>query len=227
MAATILSFASSKGGPGKSTLTCLTASNLGERGARVAVLDADPSGRITQIGQVNNGALSKLFTVYPKITADTLIPTIQKINEDYDFILIDPEGVLTDLIKQIAVVAHLIISPIKLGRGDLDEAEKTAAIIRAAGQAQGREIKHCLLANDVPPSSRSMLAATYIDLLAKSQSTLLKTIVHTRVAYIEAPDTGQTLSQLQRHKADHEITALVDEVIQSIASHYGSNSEEA
>ncbi|PHR62166.1 MAG: hypothetical protein COA43_00550 [Robiginitomaculum sp.] len=221
MSATIISFVSSKGGPGKSTLTTHTAIILAEGGAKVAVMDADPSGRMTRISQNADNGLGKYFTVFPNVTAENLVQQVQIINNDFDFILIDPEGVLSDLIVQIAKIAHIVISPMKLGQGDIEESTKTAAVINQVAKDTGRDINLYFVLNDVS-TTRSGLDAHWLEVLRKSNFKTFQTIIYTRVAYKETTDLGVSLLELspKRVKAHSEITRLVEEVFAAIKSHY-------
>ena len=224
----IASFASSKGGPGKSTLTSLTAMALAERGVSVTVLDADPSGRATQISRNNANALGAIYKTVPGITVDTMAEAIRA-EFDKDVILIDPEGVDTTMTPAIAGCADLVVVPTRLSQADVTEAFRTAKTVMSSA-TKGKEPTVRIVLNQVP-GGQGRAIPNYMraieEVLRESPIEVMKTRVHNRIAYVEALDEGRTLKGLgrSRRKARLEIEALVDELLETLETHYNSKME--
>ena len=107
-----------KGGVGKSTLTFNLAQNISS-GSKVAVLDFDLQGSLSQLKEV--------------ITDFDIIPytgEIDKISElEYDFIFIDTPPYLSNQLPKLLTIADLIIVPTKAGILDLLAIKNTLEII--------------------------------------------------------------------------------------------------
>ena len=112
-----------KGGVGKSTLTFNLAQNI-SNGSKVAVLDFDLQGSLSQLQEV--------------ITDFDIIPytgEIDKISElEYDFIFIDTPPYLSSQLPKLIALADLIIVPTKAGILDLLAIKNTLEMIELANR---------------------------------------------------------------------------------------------
>ena len=71
----VIAFANPKGGAGKTTSALLLASELAARGARVAIIDADPERWISQWGALPGKPAT--ITILGNITEDTIVDQIE------------------------------------------------------------------------------------------------------------------------------------------------------
>ena len=71
-----ISFASSKGGAGKSTSAVLLATELAQRGASVTIIDADPNQPVLRWSK--KPGKPETLTVIAGVTEETLMDTIDK-----------------------------------------------------------------------------------------------------------------------------------------------------
>lgn len=106
-----ISFASSKGGAGKSTSAVLLATEVASRGTSVAIIDADPNQPVSRWSR-KPGCPEKL-TVVSAVTEETLLDAIDAAAQEATFVVIDLEGTASLMVAQAMSRADLVIIPTK------------------------------------------------------------------------------------------------------------------
>lgn len=214
----LITFASPKGGVGKSTACLSMAGALAARGAPVHIIDLDQTGTLIRWYQ-HHGAKVAGVTVetiaeaklFEHLTALCRNPTRT------GYIFLDLAGALSVTMLQAAAIAHLTITPARLSEPDIIEATKLHYQLGQIGTGQGRAIAHRVVINSAPA-----LLATYqrhaLDQLANSPLRHFATLMHERAPYAEQFLTGQPphYADQQRppvQKAVAELDALIDELI--------------
>src|SRR3954449_1286356 len=158
-----LTFASSKGGCGKSTAAVLLASALAERSA-VTLIDADPNQPVMYWSK--RPGFPKNLAVVGGVTQDTLLDAIEDAEGKTPFVIVDLEGTANLLVSQALSRADLAIVPLKGSTMDAIEALKLVKFITQQERAYRREIPYRLLYTETPPAIRSgILKAIEADLL--------------------------------------------------------------
>src|ERR1700750_1943062 len=102
-----ISFASSKGGAGKSTSAVLLATELAERGASVTIIDADPNQPVMRWSR-KPGRPNGLIVI-GGVTEETLIDTIDEAARKTTFVIIDLEGTASLMVAQAMSRTDLVI----------------------------------------------------------------------------------------------------------------------
>jgi chromosome partitioning protein len=138
----IVSFASTKGGVGKTTLAYLIATAMARSlptslEYRVACIDADPNGTL-------DAALRK--TGCPDIwsmqsDAETLLPTLRNAQRGADLVLIDLEGSANQAMLYACGKSDLVLIPAQPSAFDVREARRTADVVSQAADLVGRQIE--------------------------------------------------------------------------------------
>lgn len=188
-----ITFASSKGGCGKSTAAVLLASAMAERSA-VTLIDADPNQPIIRWSK-RPGAPTKLVVV-GGVTQDTLLDAIDDAEGKTPFVIVDLEGTANLLVSQALSRADLAIVPLKGSTLDAIEALKIVRFIGQQERAYRREIPYRLLFTQTPPAIRSRtLKAIEADLLGQGIP-MFSTALHDRDAYRAVFAIGGTLGTL-------------------------------
>jgi cellulose biosynthesis protein BcsQ len=181
----IITFASQKGGVGKSSLVCLSALYWAEKGKQVAIRDLDSQES------------AQAFLVHIEH------PMIKEYDEaqDADYVLIDTPGGITDRdLRNLLEFSDLVIIPFCLGPADMRTTEITVRRIHAHEKAR-------LLFNRVNTSTAIFKdRRNYASILGIPA---FKNFLGDRVAYRYALIDGW--SSLNK-KAKDELVALIEEI---------------
>lgn len=220
---TIIAFASSKGGAGKSTSCLAIAGALARRGETVHIVDFDFTQTLFRWYASNQSAQDiPNLTVEEGPPEDELAAFVSNIwNTRSGYVLIDLAGGLTDQMLLLATFAHLTVIPAKLSEPDILEAGKLSHNLDKLAEKLGKPIAHRILINEVP----SFLAAFQQHTLTQIQHAPLarfETLFHTRAGYPESffsgvPPHYADQSRETIAKAVAEIDHLmreVDEILQ-------------
>ena len=135
MTAKVITFATSKGGAGKSTLVRNLAAYWLNIGFRVAVVDADPQGSI--INRHNpQGILSNLYVVANP--EETVNSTVDEIQNQFDYVLIDTGGFRNKTTVMALLSCHCAIIPLKPSSDDFIAAVETYNLIKELNKTPER-----------------------------------------------------------------------------------------
>lgn len=218
--AKFISFASPKGGVGKSTNCLAIAGALLARGDKVRIIDFDQTETIWRWYDTSP-AMQQL----PNLTVEKG-PT--SFDDDYinhlwhtatDYVLIDLAGSLSDVTLLIASFATLTITPAKISEPDIIEANKMAQKIAAVAQRIRKPINHRILLNEMPSS----ISKDEVDLIAQIDDSSLarfSTIIRRRSAYSKIFSRGSLLQLTEPLdvKAAAEVGNLLSEIDLILAS---------
>ncbi len=218
----IVTFASPKGGVGKSTSCLSIASGLAARGENVLILDLDQTNTLIR-WQVQHQPQVPNLRVETSTEANLFKDLTKLYHERSGFIFLDLAGALSRVLMHAAAIAHLTITPARLSEPDILEATKLRRQLALFAQENNRPLSHRLLVNEVaallPTYQRHML-----DQIAISPLQRFETLMHNRAPYAEAFLTGQPPHFADRNrppvrKAIEEIDAVVDELVQVVFGH--------
>jgi chromosome partitioning protein len=161
----LITFASPKGGVGKSTSCLSIAGALAKTGAPVKVIDLDQNGTLLRWGQKFAGQIENL-TITTCAEAALGEQLLELVRSAEGYILLDLAGSLSTTMLQAAAIAHLTITPSQLSEPDIVEATKLYYQIRSVGEACGKAITHRILINAAPAhltADRSQFAGAVPD----------------------------------------------------------------
>lgn len=186
----IISFASPKGGVGKSTSCLSIAGGLAAKGQTVHIVDFDQTETIWRWYQTTSQAQHLSGLTVEKGPSEDVGGFIKKLwDERRGYVLVDLAGALTTHTLTLAALAHLVITPAKLSEPDVLEANKLCNQLMQLGQRLNKPITHRILLNEVP----SLLAGYQAHCLSQIDASSLKrlpTLLHQRAAYPETLFTG-------------------------------------
>jgi len=201
-----ISFASSKGGAGKSTSAVLLATELACRGASVTIIDADPNQPVTRWGR-KPGCPEKL-TVIGGVTEETLIDTIDDAARKTVFVIVDLEGTATLMVAQAMSRADLVIIPTKGSELDAIEAVKVIRFIGRQEKVYKKEIPFAVLFTQTNPAVRPRTLRSLEQDMLKQGIPLFVTALHERDAFRAIFSFGGTLSGLDPNAVSNVPAAL-------------------
>ena len=200
----IISFATSKGGSGKSTCLITMAGVLADQGGRVAIIDTDPTQTVARWAAKD--ATPRGVSIYSANDEDALLDAIDDAAESHHVTLIDVEGRASTVGNIAMAKSSLVIVPVQPSEPDGHEAAKTIRAIRTAGRAHGKSINFAVVMNRMPGA---IVSRTYREVKAAFDEAGIPVVAHLvdREAYRRMLMVGGTLFTLKDSQAPNLMKA--------------------
>jgi chromosome partitioning protein len=198
----VLTIASSKGGPGKTTLAALIAGSLAAEGVPVVALDADPTGALSRwAGTAYEGAT---LEVRHETDEERLAHLIGEAAGRAAVVVVDTAGFGNRAATVAMTSADAVLVPMLAGEADVTEAERTVRLVDALAAAARRPIPARVLMNRVRATTLARHAAGEAKALP-----MLRAGLSDLVAYGEMTFSGRLPAG---GKAAAEVAALLAEL---------------
>ena len=205
----IVTIGNSKGGVGKSTISCNLAVMAVQEGKNVLLVDADP-----QASSLNFRSIRESNDI--KATAITT-PTLHKDLKDFsnfDLIIIDSGGRDTGVFRSAILAADILIIPVLPSVYDIWATSDTIEVVKEALLYNEKLVTRFLI-NMVLPNSimgRDTLAALEQH---KEIIPILQQTIGARQSFKNALVTGQGVMEFEpKSKAAQEISACYQEIME-------------
>ena len=199
----VLTIASSKGGPGKTTLCQVLAGSLAGT-CRLVVLDADPTQALSRWA---SGAYEGApFEAIAEPDETRLAHLIGSKADEVDLVLVDTAGFGNRAATVAMTSADAVLIPTLAGEADITEAEKTAKLVEGLARAARREIPARVVFNRVRRTSLSKHADAEMQ---RAQLKRLTASLSDLVAYGEVSYSGRVPTA---GTAGAEVLALLAEL---------------
>jgi chromosome partitioning protein len=147
--ASVVSFASSKGGPGKTTALIVIGDALAAVGKRIVMLDADPNGHLFAWSTLISAPTPNLRVV-GRITEEDILDRIREEGRGADLVLVDLEGTANNALTYATSKSDLVVIPAQASAMDLQEAFRAIALLDRASKVIERAIPHRVLLSKMP-----------------------------------------------------------------------------
>jgi chromosome partitioning protein len=200
----VLTIASSKGGPGKTTVAMLLASSLAKDGIRVVALDADPTQAFSRwAASAYEGAA---FVCIAEPDETRLAHLIDRHADTADMVIVDTAGFGNRAAAVAMTSADIVLIPALSGEPDVTEAEKTWRLAEGLARAARRRIPAFVLLNKVRRTMLSKHASAEIERasIPRLDATLSDLVAYGELSYgTPLPASGP---------AQAEVAALVLEL---------------
>jgi chromosome partitioning protein len=138
-----ISFASPKGGVGKTTAAVLLATEIAQKGKAVTVIDADPNKPIS--GWARLPGRPENLTVISEVHEETIIDEIERAESQTPFVIIDLEGTANLMVGYAISRCDFVIIPTQGSQLDAKEAAKAIKLIQQQEKAFKRPIPYAVL----------------------------------------------------------------------------------
>jgi chromosome partitioning protein len=207
----VIAFASSKGGPGKTTTAIALGVELALAYHTVTFIDADPNRHLEAWGKLQE---RKNLYVVGGVTEETILEEIRKAATNSAFVLVDLEGRATNALTYAASKADLVIVPAQASRMDLQEAFRSVALVERAAGVVERPIRYRVLLSKMPVLATRAGRHARAE-LEQQGLPVFRTELLERTVFREMSFHGQTPSELDpSSNAAGNIRALAEEVIE-------------
>lgn len=190
----VISFANPKGGAGKTTSALLLAGELAVKGARVAIIDADPERWISQWGRLPGKPAT--IDIIADVSEDTIVDHIESAAKKAQFVIVDLEGTASLMVANAVGMSDLVIIPAQGASMDAKGAAKTIKLIRNQERMTRRSILHSILLTRTSAAIASRALRNVRDQLDKAGIDIFSTSIVERAAYRDIFDFGGTLADL-------------------------------
>lgn len=199
----IITIAQQKGGAGKTTIAAHLAVAFSQRGKRVAVIDIDPQGSLTQWHNIREKKFGEGFTGmnFSSISGWRLPNEIDRVKSNADVIIIDSPPHTQTETKTAIRVADFVIIPAQPSPTDL---WATAETVRLVSEER---IPHRVLLN------RAVLNSKLLKDIEKQFSSVLKNKIANRIVFASAMLEGRCVTETApTSSAAEEIKLILKEV---------------
>lgn len=188
----VISFASSKGGAGKTTSAIVLATELAE-GTDVVLIDADPAGRLMRWSRL--APLPPRLRVVASAGERAIQDEVARAAAEAAFVIIDLEGSASRLTSFAIAESDLVIVPTGDEQQDADEAVETLTQIAMEERARRRPIPAAVLFARTNAAVKSKLER-HINLELRGAASAFATELHRRTAFSSLHNAGGGLRQL-------------------------------
>lgn len=206
----IVALVSQKGGVGKSTTAIAIACEWSARGERVLLVDADPQGTVrtwAAVAAEAGGQPPAVVAMGQGMHGPSQLP---RVAAGFSRVVIDCPGRNDPIVRSALMVSDLAILPAAPSPADAWALAETLQLVRDA-QTLRPELRAVGLLTRV--QSRTTVGRSARTVIASAGVEVLRAVLSSRVAYVEALAAGQGPAQYAPGDTVRlEIEKLVDEV---------------
>lgn len=194
----VIAVASPKGGVGKSTCAALLATEFARMGAEVTVIDCDPNKSLTRWAR---RGLPARITLRSDIGRSEIVSTIQRSDGDGRIVVVDLEGVASQLVSRAISQSDLVIVPMQPTALDAEIGSEALALVREEEEALGRPIRHAVVLTKTSAAVKSRVQRELeIQLKEAGIDVIEPSLVH-RAAFAELFAQGGDLTEMIENAA--------------------------
>lgn len=218
-----ISFINPKGGSGKTTLSMMLALEFARRGAKVAVIDADPNAIIHGWAATRSKRGQGIPFHIEQCLDDTRIAkSAQNLSQEYDFVLIDLEGTASKMSSRAMQRSHLVLIPLNASSIDANLAAKAIATVDEESDALDRTIPFRLVRSRDAAAVETRSLRRIKAALKENDVPCLEHGLVERAAYRDVFEFSKTLDELDPSETSNipgaiaNIETVADEVIRTL-----------
>lgn len=189
----VIVMASPKGGVGKSTCAVLLASEFARMGADVTVLDCDPNKSLSRWAAHSTPRGVRLLR---DIGRSEIVPAIRSADGDGQIVIVDLEGVASQLVSRAISQADLVIVPMQPTALDAEIGSEALALVREEEDALGRKIRHAVVLTKTSAAVKSRVQKELEEQLRGAGVDIIEPSLVARAAFSELFAVGGDLAAM-------------------------------
>lgn len=195
----VIVLASPKGGVGKSTCAAILATEFARRGAEVTVLDCDPNKSLTRWA---GRGLPEGIVLNSDVGRSEIVRTIKESDGDGRIVVVDLEGIASQLVSRAISQADLVIVPMQPTALDAEIGSEALALVREEEETLGRAIKHAVVLTKTRAAVKTRVQRELEQQLSSAEVDLIEPSLVERSAFSEMFAYGGDLATMA---ADEEM----------------------
>lgn len=192
----VIVLASPKGGVGKSTCAVLLATEFARMGAEVTVLDCDPNKSLSRWA---GHGMPEGVTLHSDVGRAEVVPRIKAADGDGRLVVVDLEGVASQLVSRAISQADLVIVPMQATALDAEIGSEALALVREEEEALGRDIPHAVVLTKTSAAVRSRVQRDLEDQLEAAGIDVIRPPLVARAAFSELFAYGGDLTAMMNN----------------------------
>jgi len=168
------------------------ASEFAGEGANVTVLDCDPNKSLTRWA---SHGLPKGVQLRSDIGRSDVVSTIRDADGDGRIVIVDLEGVASQLVSRAISQADLVIVPMQPTALDAEIGSEALALVQEEEEALGRDIRHAVVLTKTSAAVKSVQKELEVQLKGAGIDVIEPSLV-ARAAFSEIFAYGQNLTAM-------------------------------
>lgn len=189
----VLVMASPKGGVGKSTCAVLLATEFARMGAEVTVLDCDPNRSLTRWSA---RGLPRGVKIHSDVGRSNIVPLIRASDGDGRIVIVDLEGVASQLVSRAVSQADLVIVPMQATALDAEIGSEALSLVREEEVALQRSIRHAVVLTKTSAAIKSRVQKELEAQLREAGVDVIEPPLVSRAAFSEIFARGGDLTAM-------------------------------
>lgn len=190
---TVITFANTKGGAGKTTAVAIIACELARMGYSTKLLDADPQCWISKwCNRLGERAPNSLSTI-SYVNASNIVEHINAARKEVDFVLVDLPGARSSLLAHALSNSQYAMIPVQGSATDAEGAANVIELLQYLDKRANIKIPYSVVLTRVNPMVTTRALQNVMNLLASRHVHVFSTPIIERAAYRDVFGAGETL----------------------------------
>ncbi len=189
----VIVMASPKGGCGKSTCAVLLVTEFARQGVPVTALDCDPNRSLTRWGE---RGLPANVEIVSDVQRAELVPRIRATDGDGRIVVVDLEGIASQIVSRAIAQADLVIVPMQATALDAEVGSEALGLVREEEEALGRAIPHAVVLTKTSAAMKTRVQRALEDQLAAAGVDVIVPSLVQRAAFAEIFAHGGDLTAM-------------------------------
>lgn len=217
----VCTLTTSKGGTAKTTTSILLGTQLAHMGLNVVMINADRSNN-SMMKWATKQQLPENIKVIEDARERNLEEIIQRENKDNTFVVVDLEGIASNLQYTGISLADFVIVPMCLETIDYDIGKETVELIEKVGRLNNRQIAHAFAITRTKTRTEAFLSKVQREIwqeVINGDVPVILPFIATRAAYSNLYKFGGDLHSMPKSGDMKKAKENIEDFIISLRQH--------